>query len=82
MPGTAVNNPDRPDRPDRPHRPDWKVEELLAGSWRGATSVLISNGRYHIVVDTGMPHEGHLLVKALQSRGIAIPQFAPHHALF
>ncbi|PYU98373.1 MAG: hypothetical protein DMG26_18845, partial [Acidobacteria bacterium] len=58
------------DRPDWPHRPEWKVEELLAGSWRGATSVLISNGRCHIVVDTGMPHEAHLLVKALESRGI------------
>src|SRR5947207_7742505 len=34
LPGTALNNP---------HQPDWKVEELLAGSWRGATSVLISN---------------------------------------
>ena len=60
LPGTAVNNADRPDRPH------WKVEELLAGSWRGATSVLISNGRCHIVVDTGMPHEAHLLVKALE----------------
>ena len=66
MPGTVDNS----DRPHRPDWPQWKVEELLAGSWRGATSVLISNGRCHIVVDTGMPHEGHLLVKALESRGI------------
>jgi glyoxylase-like metal-dependent hydrolase (beta-lactamase superfamily II) len=49
---------------------NWKVEELLAGSWRGATSVLISSGRDHVVVDTGMPHEAHLLVKALQGKGI------------
>jgi len=48
----------------------WKVEELLAGSWRGATSVLISDGRYPIVVDTGMPHESHAILKALEERGI------------
>jgi len=32
--------------------------------------VLISNGQHHIVVDSGMPHESHLLVSALESRGI------------
>ena len=50
---------------------NWKVEQLLPGSWRGATSVLISNGCYHLVVDTGMPHEGHAIVKALAERGVA-----------
>ena len=49
----------------------WKVEVLLTGSWRGATSVLLSNGRHHIVVDTGFPHEAHQLVSALKSRGLA-----------
>ena len=49
---------------------NWKVEELLPGSWRGATSVLISNGRHHLVVDTGMPHEGHAILRALEQRGI------------
>jgi N-acyl homoserine lactone hydrolase len=49
---------------------NWKVEELLPGSWRGATSVLISNRRHRIVVDTGMPHEGHAILKALEQRGI------------
>ncbi len=48
----------------------WKVEVLLSGSWRGATSVLISNGRHHIVVDTGLPHEVHQLVAALEKRGL------------
>ncbi len=48
----------------------WKVEVLLAGSWRGATSVLISNGRHHIVVDTGMAHEARQLVKALEEKGL------------
>lgn len=48
----------------------WKVQVLLAGSWRGATSVLISGHRHHIIVDTGMPHEDHQLVKALDQRGI------------
>ncbi len=46
------------------------AEVLLQGSWRGATSVLISNGSRHIVVDTGMPHEGYLLIGALQRRGL------------
>ncbi len=50
--------------------PTWKVEVLLAGSWRGATSALLSNGRRHIVVDTGMPHEAHQLVRALEKRGL------------
>ncbi len=48
----------------------WKVEVLLAGSWKGATSVLVSNGRQHVLVDTGMPHEAHQLVKALDDRGL------------
>lgn len=48
----------------------WKVEPLLIGSWRGATSVLISNGRHHLIVDTGMPHEAPLLLKSLEERGL------------
>ncbi len=48
----------------------WKVETLLTGSWRGATSVLASNGRYRMIVDTGMPHEMPLLAKALEERGL------------
>jgi glyoxylase-like metal-dependent hydrolase (beta-lactamase superfamily II) len=48
----------------------WKVEELLPGSWRGATSVLISNRHHHIVVDTGMPHESHAILRALEERDI------------
>lgn len=48
----------------------WNVDVLLTGSWRGATSVLISNGRYHLVVDTGLPHEAHQLVKALEAKGL------------
>jgi glyoxylase-like metal-dependent hydrolase (beta-lactamase superfamily II) len=49
---------------------DWKAETLLPGSWRSASSVLISKGTHHLVVDTGMPHEEHLLVNALQQRGL------------
>ncbi|HVA01686.1 MAG TPA: MBL fold metallo-hydrolase [Terriglobia bacterium] len=48
----------------------WKVKTLLAGNWRGATSVLISNGRQHVVVDTGMAHEAHLLLEALARHGL------------
>jgi glyoxylase-like metal-dependent hydrolase (beta-lactamase superfamily II) len=50
--------------------PMWKVRVLLAGSWRGASSVLLSNGDFHLVVDTGMPHEAHLIVKALENCGL------------
>lgn len=48
----------------------WKAETLLAGNWHSATSVLLSNGTQHLVVDTGMPHEEHLLVEALQQRSL------------
>ena len=50
--------------------PRWKAEALLAGNWRGATSVLITDGRHHIVVDSGMPHEACLLMNALETRGL------------
>lgn len=49
---------------------EWKAETLLPGSWRSAASVLLSNGNHHLVVDTGMPHEEHLLINALQQRGL------------
>lgn len=49
---------------------EWKAETLLAGGWRSATSVLLSSEGHHLVVDTGMPHEAHLLVDALQRRGL------------
>lgn len=32
--------------------------------------MLLSNGRHHLVVDTGMPHEAPLLLKALAARGL------------
>jgi glyoxylase-like metal-dependent hydrolase (beta-lactamase superfamily II) len=48
----------------------WKADLLLAGSWRGASSVLLSSGNHHLVVDTGMPHEAPLLVNALGQRGL------------
>lgn len=49
---------------------EWKAETLLPGSWRSAASVLLSNGHRRLVVDTGMPHEEHLLLSALQQRGL------------
>ncbi len=48
----------------------WEVELLLPGSWRGATSVLLLNGRHSVVVDTGLPHEAPQLIKALADRGL------------
>lgn len=48
----------------------WRVDLLLPGSWRGATSVLLSNGAHRLVVDTGMPHEAPLLLKALEAHGL------------
>jgi len=50
--------------------PTWKIEVLLAGSWRGATSVLLSNHNQRIVVDTGLPHEAHQLVRALEAKNL------------
>jgi glyoxylase-like metal-dependent hydrolase (beta-lactamase superfamily II) len=50
--------------------PRWKIDILLPGSWRGATCTLLSDGRQHIVVDTGLPHEEFLIVKALESRDL------------
>jgi len=50
---------------------NWKVDVLLTGSWRGATSVLLSNGRQRIVVDTGLPRGAYRLVSALRARGLA-----------
>ena len=48
----------------------WKTEVILAGNWRGATCALLSKGRHHILVDTGMPHEAHRLIEALRERGL------------
>ena len=50
---------------------EWKAETLLPGGWRNATSVLLSNGNSHLVVDTGMAHEEHLLVNALSRQGLS-----------
>jgi glyoxylase-like metal-dependent hydrolase (beta-lactamase superfamily II) len=33
--------------------------------------VLLSKGRHHIIVDTGMPHEAREIVEALQRRGLS-----------
>jgi glyoxylase-like metal-dependent hydrolase (beta-lactamase superfamily II) len=48
----------------------WQARVLLPGSWRGASSVLLSNGDHHLIVDTGMPHEAHLLEKAILDAGL------------
>jgi glyoxylase-like metal-dependent hydrolase (beta-lactamase superfamily II) len=67
------SNPQYPDPPS----PDsfvknssWKTEVLLPGSWRGATSTLLSRGSHHIIIDTGMPHEAHRLLGTLEQRGL------------
>jgi glyoxylase-like metal-dependent hydrolase (beta-lactamase superfamily II) len=46
----------------------WKTEVLLPGNWRGATCALLSDGSHHVLVDTGMPHEAHRLIAALEER--------------
>lgn len=48
----------------------WKAEILLPGSWRGATSALLTDGTRHLVVDSGMSHEAPLLLKALEDHGL------------
>ncbi|MGH9352633.1 MAG: MBL fold metallo-hydrolase [Terriglobia bacterium] len=48
----------------------WKVDVLLQGNWRGASSVLLTGGSAPILVDSGMPHDAHQLVNALAERGL------------
>jgi len=48
----------------------WKADVLLPGSWRGATSVLLSRNHHRVVVDTGMPHEAGQIVEALRLLGL------------
>jgi glyoxylase-like metal-dependent hydrolase (beta-lactamase superfamily II) len=48
----------------------WKVDVLLEGNWRGASSVLLQNGPESILVDTGLPHDAHQLVAALARRSL------------
>ncbi|HTV55769.1 MAG TPA: MBL fold metallo-hydrolase [Terriglobia bacterium] len=48
----------------------WNVDVLMPGTWRGASCVLLWNGRERILVDTGMPHDAHRVVTALQQRGL------------
>ncbi|HLI34385.1 MAG TPA: MBL fold metallo-hydrolase [Terriglobia bacterium] len=48
----------------------WKVDVLLEGNWRGASSVLLTNGRHPVLVDTGLPHDAHQLLRALAERGL------------
>lgn len=50
--------------------PKWKVDVLLRGNWRGASSVLLTDGRAPILVDTGMTHDAHQLMKALRDRSL------------
>ncbi len=57
----------------------FKIQTLLTGSWRGAASVLVSDGRHHILVDSGMPHEAHLLIGALDRKGLKPEDI---HAIF
>jgi glyoxylase-like metal-dependent hydrolase (beta-lactamase superfamily II) len=57
-------------QPPSPSQKNWKTEVLLPGSWRGATCTLLSQGHHHILVDSGMPHEAHRLLEALEKRGL------------
>jgi len=49
----------------------WKADVLLEGTWRGASSVLLTDGSEPILVDTGMPHDAPRLLAALAARGVA-----------
>ena len=48
----------------------WKAEVLLRGDWRAASSVLLTGASGPILVDTGMPHDAHQLIRALERRGL------------
>lgn len=43
---------------------------MLPGNWRGASSVLLTGGDELILVDSGMPHDAHQLIHALERRGL------------
>lgn len=49
---------------------DWKIDVLLRGNWRGASSVLLTGREGPVLVDTGMPHDAHQLASALKHRGL------------
>jgi glyoxylase-like metal-dependent hydrolase (beta-lactamase superfamily II) len=67
-PDAHTPDPSSPDASMNNH--SWKTAVLLPGSWRGATCTLLSRDHHHIIVDTGMPHEAHRLLQALEKRGI------------
>jgi glyoxylase-like metal-dependent hydrolase (beta-lactamase superfamily II) len=48
----------------------WKIEVLVPGDWRGATSCLLSHNSHHMLVDTGSAHEDTFLVAALERKGL------------
>jgi glyoxylase-like metal-dependent hydrolase (beta-lactamase superfamily II) len=48
----------------------WTVDVLMPGNWRGASCVLLWNGRERILVDTGMPHDAHQVLTVLRQRGL------------
>ena len=48
----------------------WNVDVLLEGDRRGASSVLLTDGKEPVLVDTGMPHDAHRLLAALADRGL------------
>lgn len=49
----------------------WKADLLMPGHWRGASSILLSNGHEYILVDTGLSHDAHQLLSALDQRGLS-----------
>ena len=75
-PRSAIAVMEKPDahssdsQPSGPSLKTWKTDVLLPGSWRGATCTLLSRDHHHIIVDTGMPHEAHRLLQALEKRGL------------
>lgn len=65
-----TDSPRTDSQPPESSRKTWKTEVLLPGSWRGATCTLLSRKHHHIIVDTGMPHEAHRLLEALEKRSL------------
>jgi glyoxylase-like metal-dependent hydrolase (beta-lactamase superfamily II) len=56
---------------DHMARTVWKADVLMPGNWRSASSVLLWNGCERILVDTGLPHDSHQVLKALRQRGLS-----------
>jgi glyoxylase-like metal-dependent hydrolase (beta-lactamase superfamily II) len=60
----------RPFARDHMRKSEWNMDVLIPGNWRGASSVLLSSTHERVLVDTGLPHDAHHLLSAIEQRGL------------